>query len=216
MPIRAFSIAVLTVLVSIPSAAQAPARGGDTPQAVMAAMQKAIAADDLAAATALVSAAGRIEFAKEGVEGLLMALAFTNPDDRMPGAKPLSASELDSKRKGYKSAVDLTRSTLKPYGLDTLIGKPVMAPANQKVMDSALAKADTVALTTSLVGALNQIGPLLGMTEKGGKKVPFAFGPVSDFKVTGDKATAKAGAETLDFVREQGRWFLSPPAAPPR
>jgi hypothetical protein len=216
MSTRVCSIAVLTVLVSIPSSAQSPARGGDTPQAVMAAMQKAIAADDLAAATALVSAAGRIEFAREGVEGLLMALAFTNPDDRMPGAKPLPASELETKRKGYKSAVELTRSTLKPYGLDALIGKPVMAPANQKVIDSALAKADTVALTTSLVSALNQIGPLLGMTEKGGKKVPFAFGPVSNFKVTGDTATAKAGAETLDFVREQGRWFLSPPAAPPK
>jgi hypothetical protein len=140
-----------------------------------------------------------------------MALAFSNPDDPMPGSKPLPKAELDKRKKGYASAVDLVRQTLRPHGLDSLIGQPPMAPKSQETLKAALAKADTVVLVTSLLTAMDRIGPMLGMQKSDSKKVPFTFGKVTNFQVKGDRATAKAATEVLEFERVQGRWYLKPP-----
>ena len=37
------------------------------------------------------------------------------------------------------------------------------------------------------------------------------MGSVSDYKISGDKATAKEGTGTIDFERINGRWYLAPP-----
>ena len=205
---------VLFSLVSVAAAGQtAPVYGGATPQEVVAALQKAAKSNDFIGAIPFISPDGRKELANEGVTGVIMVLAFTDPDDPMPGGKPLAKAELDAKRKSYRAAVDLAKATLKPHGLDGFIGKPAMSAEAQKAIDSALAKTDTVALMTSLMGTMEKLGPMLGMSknEKGGQKVPFNFGNVTDYKIAGDKATAKNGAETLDFVRVGGRWFITPP-----
>jgi hypothetical protein len=34
---------------------------------------------------------------------------------------------------------------------------------------------------------------------------------VTDYKIQGDRATAKAGKETVDFVKVGGRWFMKAP-----
>ncbi len=42
---------------------------------------------------------------------------------------------------------------------------------------------------------------------------PVDIGNVTGYKINGDKATAQNGAETMDFVRIGGRWYIEPPAS---
>jgi hypothetical protein len=37
---------------------------------------------------------------------------------------------------------------------------------------------------------------------------------VTGYRVQGDRATAQAATEPLDFVRIAGRWYLTPPVTP--
>lgn len=188
------------------------AYGGDTPQAVVAGLQQAMKADNFAAAMPFVSPAGRRELASEGISALLMFFAFADPNDAMPGGKPLSKAELDAKRKSYRTAVDTARKTLKPHGLDKVIGRPPMAQETQQTIDTAVAKADTVVLVTSLMSMMDRLGPMLGMQRGDKPKVPFTLGNVTNYRIDGDRATARAAKETLEFERIDARWYIKPPA----
>jgi hypothetical protein len=195
-----------------PLAQGAKPSGAASPQEAVAALQKATASGDMLAALPVISPAGLKQIANEGVTGLLMVLAFSDPDDAMPGSAKPSKAELDAKRKQYKQAVDLATQTMKPYGLETLFGKPVLADDTQKTLNAALDKADNAVLITSLYGSLAKIAPLLGMKQTP-KPEPFIkTATVSDYKVNGDKATAKNGAEMMNFVRIGGRWYIEPPS----
>jgi hypothetical protein len=187
-------------------------RGAATPQEAVATIKKATDANDMLGALPVISPAGLKTIAGEGVTGVLMFLAFSDPDDAMPGAPKPSKTELDAQRKKYKDAVAIATATLKPHGLDTMIGKPVLADETQKSIDAAIGKADTVVLITSLYNAMLKMGPLLGM--KDAKPRPLVeVGPVTGYKITGDKATAQNGAETMTFVRLDGRWYIEPPSS---
>jgi hypothetical protein len=208
----------LTLVLVVPALhAQAPAAakvyGAATPQDVIVVVDKAIKADDFASAVPMISPEGRKALASEGVMGLMVGINFSDPDDPMPGGTKPTKAVLDKKRKDYRTAIDTAKQMLKPYGMDTLIGKPPMSAESEKAISAGLEKADTVALMTSLISTMEKIGPLLGMPKGGKAKVPFKFGQASDYKITGDKATAKAGADTLDFVKIDGRWYLTPPAS---
>lgn len=211
------SLVVATALAVTVSATAALAQGAkpsgaSTPQEAVATLQNATASGDMLQALPVISQAGLKQIANEGVTGLLMVLAFSDPDDAMPGGPKPSASELAAKRKSYAQAKNLAVQTIKPYGLDPLIGKPVMADATQSTLNTALDKADNAALITSLYGSLVKIGPLLGMKEKPTPSPLIKTATVSDYKIAGDKATAKNGAETLNFVRVGGRWYIEPPS----
>ena len=208
---RAALAALSLSLIAAPSYAQTPP-GGDTPQAVVAAIEQATAKNDFGMAIAYIAPPARRQLASEGVSGMLMALAFSDPDDAMPGSKPLPKAELEKKRKDYKAAVALATKTLTAHGITGVIGKPVLADATQKTINAALDKADTVALVRDMLAALDTMGPLLGMTKSDKPRVPFTLGKVSGYKVSGDTATAKAEKEVLDFVKIDGRWYLTPPA----
>ena len=77
-----------------------------------------------------------------------MVFARRNAGKPSFSEKP-TKTELDAKRKQYVAAKDLAARTLKPHGLDALIGKPVMAPDTQKSLDAALDKTDNVVLGDS-------------------------------------------------------------------
>jgi hypothetical protein len=207
------SASILALVLTAVLVAQAPKPyGATTPQAAVATLKSAMTANDYAAVFPVVAPDALKGLASEGVTGLLMVLAFSDPDDAMPGAPKPSKAELDAKRRSYKDARDLAAATLKPYGLDTLIGKPVLATATQDALEAGLAKADPVVLMTSLLGALDKIGPMLGM-KKDAKPEPIVpLGNVTGYKIAGDTATAQNGAETIDFRRIDGRWYLIPPS----
>ncbi len=192
--------------------------GAATPQEAVAVINKATAAKDALLVLPVISPRGLKALASEGVSGVLMVLAFSDPDDAMPGSPKPPKAELDAQRKKYQSAMDLAKQVLKPYGLDAMIGKPVMAPEVQKSIDAALDKADNSALITSLFGAMVKMGPMLGMKESPKPDALVKLGSVTGYKIDGDKAIAQNGAETMDFVRINGRWYIEPPSsggAPP-
>jgi hypothetical protein len=130
----------------------------------------------------------------------------------MPGTPKPSKAELDTKRKNYKEATSLATQTLKPYGLDTLIGKPVMATPTQNALNAALDKADNVALVTTLYAAMMKMGPLLGARQDAKPPALIDIETVTNYKIAGDKATAQNGAENISFSRISGRWFMEPPS----
>ena len=213
-PLEIGVTALLTVMVFVvpPRAQAAKTRGGATPQEAVASMKKSIAANDIPGTFTMISPNGLKQLASDGVTGVLMALAFSDPDDAMPGTPKPSAAELATKRKNYRDAVALTTQTLKPYGLDTLIGKPVLASATQNTLNAALDKADNFALMTSLYNAMTKIGPMLGAKKDANPSELGDIGNVTNYKITGDKATAQNGAETMMFSRIDGRWFMEPPS----
>jgi hypothetical protein len=160
----------------------------------------------------VISPTGLKSLANEAVTGVLMVLAFSDPDDPMPGSKP-SKTELDAKRKQYKSALSLVSQVLKPYGLDTLIGKPVLAPETQKPLEAALDKADNAALISALYGSMVKIGPMLGMKQDAKPPQLVKIGTVTGYEIKGDRASAMNNAERIEFVRINGRWYAEPPAS---
>ena len=204
------SLLLLLIAAAVPLAQVAKPYGAASPQEAVAAITKATAANDMLLALPVISPSGLKQIASDGVSGVLMVLAFSDPDDPMPGNKP-SKTELDAQRKKYKQALSLAVAMLKPYGLEGVIGKPALADATQKTIEAALDKADNVALITSLYGALTKMGPLLGMKQSPKPEPLVDLGTVTGYKVNGDSATAQNGAETLQFVRIDGRWYLEPP-----
>ena len=163
MPARPRNHVVLVVLLAFTAVAwpiaqgAKPAAGAATPQEAVAAVNKATAANNMLLALPVISPRGLKQLANEGITGVLMVLAFSDPDDGMPGGPKPSKGELDAKRKNYKEAVGLATQFLKPHGLDTLLGKPVLAPEVQKSIDAAIDKADSAAMITTLFNTLVKI-----------------------------------------------------------
>ncbi|MEO6223069.1 MAG: hypothetical protein ABIP90_07445 [Vicinamibacterales bacterium] len=215
LPLPVVVTVLLALLIGAVTFAQGTkASGAATPQEAVAVIKNASTANDMMVALPVISPRGLKVIANEGVTGVLMVLAFSDPDDAMPGSAKPAKAELDAQRRKYQGAVDLAKQVLKPYGLDTMIGKPVLAADVQKSIDAALDKADNTALIKSLFGAMVKMGPMLGMKEAPKPDALVKVGNVSGYKIDGDKATAQNGAETMDFVRIDGRWFIEPPAAP--
>jgi hypothetical protein len=187
--------------------------GAASPQEVVAAIKAATAKNDLLGVLPVISPDGLKELANESVSGLMILLAFSDPNDPMPGGTSKPKAELDAERKKYATAVELVKSTLKPYGLDTLVGKPALAADVQKSLDAAIAKADNIALISAIFNSIDKLGPLLGMNRQ--PKSLIDLGDVTDYKLSGDTATAQNRAETLRFVRVNGRWFIEPPGKGP-
>lgn len=204
---------MLVVVWAAPLAQVAKPSGAASPQEAVAALKQAGGGTDMLAALPVISPSGLKVIANEGVTGLLMVLAFSDPDDGMPGSTKPSKTELDAKRKQYRQAVDFATQTLKPYGLDALIGKPVLAAETQKSLDAAIDKADNVVLITTLYGSLTKLGPLLGMKQNPKPEPLVKVGTVTGYKVNGDAATAQNDADTMNFVRIGGRWYIEPPAS---
>jgi hypothetical protein len=207
------ALLMLVIVAAVPLAQVAKPHGAASPQEAVAVLKKAGDANDMLSALPVISPNGLKVLANEGVTGLLMVLAFSDPDDAMPGSTKPSKPELDAKRKQYRAALDLTTLTLRPYGLDALIGKPMLAPEVQKSLDAALDKVDKVALITSLFGAMVKIAPMLGMKQDPKPRLLADIGTVTGYKINGDRATAQSGAETLEFIRIDGRWYVEPPAS---
>jgi len=207
-------LAILIAATAVPFAQGAKPAGAATPQEAVAVLQKASTSGDMLQSLAVISPNGLKQIANEGVTGMVMVLAFADPDDPMPGGPKPTKAELDKKKKDYAAALALATQTLKPYGLDTVIGKPALSPDTQKAMDAAIGKADAFALVNSLYASLVKIAPLLGIRENPKPTPPVKIGTVSNYKINGDKATAQNDANLMDFVKINGRWYIEPPADP--
>ena len=192
----------------------APSYGGESPQAVVAAIQKAMEAKDLAATLRHVTPAERDATVKDLLGGTLVAMAMFDPDMPTVVGKPPTKAELETQRKNYRTAQGHLRQALKPHGLDSLVGKPVTPESEAALMatiSAALPKTDSAVLAASVLSAMDKIAPIVGMPKPEPPPL-FTFSAVTDYQVQGDRATAKAGSDTLEFERVQSRWYIKLPA----
>ena len=208
--LRVSLIAICLLMTAYPSTQVTPVYGAESPQAVMAAMERAIAADDFSAVMPLVSPDGRKDLAEDAISGLILALKFLDPDGSAPEMTSIPEPEREAKRRSYRAAVDVARTTLRPHRLDGLIGQAPISPNTRDIMELALSKTDTVVLMRSLFAALEQIRVLLNMEHGDEKKMPWNFGKVASYEINGDHATAKTDDQTIEFERVDDRWYFKP------
>ncbi len=211
--------------LAAPLAAEPP--GAATPQALVARMQAAAAKNDLGELMACMAPDDRREMAIGMVAGVTMMVAFMGMAGGMAEGmaegmagedqKPEDKAKLEAAKKEAeeKSAAmqKKVEGVLKKHGVDKMMEDPTPLPEEPATRSKALAAmfkgTDEIALTKDLIGLLEEIGKAEGKEEK--PKPVEAPQSVSDYKISGDTATAKAGDETLDFVRIDGRWYLRAP-----
>jgi hypothetical protein len=234
------AVAVLVGLVPVPGFGAEQPYGGATPQELVARMRAAaetqdfgelmacMAPDDRKAmgGTMLMMAVMMVSFSQMGAEmgGAMaegMAEAF-GADEQTPEQK----AEMEAQKAEAAAAADAIaaklRAVLEPHGLAGLLdGDFEPGGAQDQEIEAALDRADMIAVTESVMGILAE---LKDAEEAEGidPGVPDGLGPegegapdwvdleVTDYAIDGDHATAKAGDETLEMIRVDGRWYFAP------
>jgi len=134
----------------------------------------------------------------------------------------IDAAKAEAAAEGAKLMAKL-RAVLEPHGLAGLIdGEPEPGSDEDEAMERALEGADMVVLTQDLMTLLGEIDDDGddadgGDTDGPGDEMqpPWVDDEVTGYEVEGDRATARAGDETIDFVRVDGRWYLKMPDEEP-
>jgi len=233
---RALVALVLAALVSpVPSLAAKPP-GGDTPQAVVARMKAAAEHEDFKEMVECIAPAQRKEMAVGLVLGTTMMVAFLDMGSEMAmgmaegmseamadGAEQTSEQSAEQKAAMEKAKAEAKRKTdelkvkhemiMVRYGLKERMAAMQAAGdqgggSPEEAIGKLLAGVDERALIADLMGFMGAMGEAQGGGE--GKK-PMTFpAEVTDYKITGDQATARAGDDTVKFVRVDGRWYMAP------
>jgi hypothetical protein len=168
--------------------------GAETPEALVAAAQKAATAKDARAIVRLVAPSERAMLAfvtDMGVE--LMSEMWKGES-----ASKLKASYGELKKK-YKVS-DLPEGDTLELGPDTS-QEEIDAHVRERA-EKMYASTDVVAYVGDLMGLV------MAMPEMADRHV-VPPGALSDVKIEGDRATGKIGDRTLEFQREGGRWYLT-------
>jgi hypothetical protein len=197
--------------------------GAATPQALITRLQTAAAKSDMGEMMACMAPDDRREMAIGLVAGVSMMAAFMGMAGDMAGgmttgddAKPEDKAKAEKAQKEAKAKSEAMQkkieSVLKKHGVDKMMEDPTPLPEEPAARSKALAAmfrgTDDIALIKELMALLEEVGKEEGKTEKPPVDLPK---DITDLKVTGDTATAKAGSETIDFVRIDGRWYMKAP-----
>jgi hypothetical protein len=225
---------IALAVVAVPASADAAAApGGDTPQAVVARIEKAAAEENLPEMMACLTPSARREMALVLVAGAGMMIAFMSMGGSMgaemaegmaegASGEPLSPAERlkieAQKKEAEAKAAELQakyEGILDRYGITAMMADETPLPedpvARRAEIDRLFANTDDIGLMTELMGMMED----LGVDEEESPRAPIALpGAVSDYQVDGDVATAKSGEETLRFRRVDGRWYLDPDEGP--
>ena len=221
----------LLALASVPMpllAAKQP--GADSPQALVARLRAAAEKNDFPELVDCIAPKERQEMAAGLVLGTTMMVAFMDMGSEMAGgmaqgmAEGMSGSELTAEQKAQaekakaeakaKSAELHGRydAIMQRYGLKDRMeqmqanGRDDGSPPEEAI-GKLHAGVDERALIVDLMGFMNALGESQGQ----GDKKPFSLpAEVTDYKIDGDHATAKAGSETVEFVKVDGRWYFAP------
>lgn len=236
-PAARWTAAALVLSLSVPSAFAAQARreppGADSPQALIARLETAGKAKDLPGMAACLAPEDRTEITKGMLLAATMMVAFAqmgpgmadqmaegmsglgedpeNPKSAEQKAKEKAEREKQTQeaQKKVKELETDYRAILKKNGLPDFFSEDGREKAKPDEADAFLKKVDQIALLDDLMGFLDKMDS--GEETKEPEK-PFDLpGKVTDYKIQGDRATAKAGAETIEFVKVGGRWFMKAP-----
>ena len=229
---RRLAAIALFALVALPLpllAAKQP--GAETPQALVARLRAAADKNDFAELVDCIAPTERREMAAGLVLGTTMMVAFMDMGSDMAMgmaegmAEGMSGSELTAEQKaemekGKAQAKAKTaelrgryEAILQRHGLKDRMealqaeGEESGGGSPEEAIGKLLAGVDERALITDLMGFMSALGESQGQQEKKPIDLP---GEVTDYKIDGDHATAKAGDEIVRFIRVDGRWYVEP------
>jgi hypothetical protein len=230
-PFRRLAAFTLLALAALPLpllAAKQP--GAESPQALVARLSAAAEKNDFAELVDCIAPKERREMAAGLVLGTTMMVAFMDMGSDMAMgmaqgmAEGVSGSELTAEQKAEmeKGKAEAKAKTaelrgryeaiLQQHGLKGRM-EAMQAEGNdgggspEEAIGKLLAGVDERALIVDLMGFMNALGESQGQEEK----KPFSLpAQVTDYKIDGDHATAKAGDETVELVKVDGRWYFAP------
>jgi hypothetical protein len=219
------SVLVLALVIH-PAAAQTPL-GAATPQALVERLTKAAADKNFAEMVACLDPQSRTELSLGLLMGAVMMVAFmAMASDVTMGMAEEMAEALSGEKMGPeeqakmeegkteadarigKARTDLS-ALFRKHGLPDLLDDQTSLPEEDDAA-ALLAKVDQPALATDLMQFIGALGDGVGQTKDADSLVPVPR-DVKNYSITGDRATAQAGDETLEFLRLDGRWFLKAP-----
>jgi hypothetical protein len=239
---RTVAAVLASLLLALPAVAAAGAPyGAESPQALVARMEAAAEKGDLPEMMACIAPDARREMALGLVAGAGLMVAFMGMGGAMAEgmgealAEGMTGEEMTAEQKaemeaGQKAmeakAAELQKryeGILERHGVTAMMSDETPLPEDPAARSAALAKlfekTDDVALVTDLLGLMSELGESEG-EGAGGPGSPVTLpGEVGGYEIQGDRATAKAGEETIEFVKVDGRWYFQPtddaPPAPP-
>ena len=229
--VRRTAALILAAPLVFQTAAAAAAKkpyGGETPQAVVERLNKAGQSKDFSEIAACLAPEDRNELAVGLLLGAGMMIGFMQMGgDMMQGmaegmAEGMSGQEMTAEQKkemekGKKEAEAKAADLQKRY--DTILGKHKLAEKMEEGPgaasgegDAALRElfkgVDTVALVSDLGALMTELGE---SADDGKISEQFEKQAVTDYTIEGDRATAKSGSETVEFVKVDGRWYVKAP-----
>lgn len=227
---RAATLVLVTLLAASPALLAQARReppGADSPQALVARLEKASQKGDLPEIAACLTPDDRTDLTKGMLLAATMMVAFSQMGTEMAGSlaegmAEATGQEMNQKDKAEmekqkkeaaqqaKKLEDKFRGILTKHKLPDFFAEGDQAgdAGDMGKADEQLKKIDQVALLADLMTFLHEIDP--DEATKSGKPIE-ALDQVTGYKIDGNRATAKAGDETLEFVKLDGRWYLEAP-----
>jgi hypothetical protein len=194
--------------------------GADTPQALVARMNKAAQTKDMAEIAACLDPESRTQLAAMMMLAGVMMVGFMGMGSEMGAGmteamgdqtaeakQKAAASKKEADAKIAKAKAGMT-AVFKKHGLPDMMDEKAPEPTGDP--KELFAKIDQPAFIKDMIGFLETIGEGKEKGDSPTDKMP-DMKSVTDYKITGNTATAKAGSETLDFVKVDGKWFLKMP-----
>jgi hypothetical protein len=224
---RRLTIALAVLLAAQPALAAPAARtplGAASPQAVVARLLKAGETKNVAEIFACMDPQSRLEGTTALLMGATMMLAFMDMGAGMgaamaegmaeafseDGAKPEDKAKLaKGKAEAAAKAAELKKkysTLLKKHGLPDLLDEKAGMP--EEGPDKLLAKIDQPAFAADVLAFFEQLGDKEKKEAAAG--TPDIPKDVKDYQIQGDRATAKSGTETIEFVKVDGAWYFKP------
>lgn len=207
--------------------------GADSPQAVIARLEKAAQANDLPGIAACLTEQDRIDITSAMLLASTMMVAFaqmgssmaetmaeemsgtadTPPQELTAEQKKAQAENEKSKKEAQakiKQMEDKYRKILLKHKLPDFFAEGAESEAGPEKAAEQLKKVDQIALLDDLMAFLTELDEKEADAAK--KESPVDLpGKVTNYNIQGNHATAKAGNETLEFEKQNGRWFLKAP-----
>lgn len=209
-------------LTCVAPLASAELPGAESPQEVMAKIGAASKAGDYGAVMNLVEPSARRSMAAAKLWGayLRISIAETNAEASVSIAAQESYFTAEERAKAgqegqeeAKGAAELRQrlaNLLNGFGLtlDLAPALPVKDMPRAQALEALIENVDQGKLIAALDEFLYPDDPPLPESES---KCP---PEVTDYRIEGDRATARSGDHVLDFVRIDGRWYSVPPPLP--
>lgn len=234
---RMVATLLLILMGAAPTVAAERTYGAATPQELVARMEAAAQAEDFGEMMACLSPDDRKAMGGMMVMMAVMMVGFSQMATDMGGAmaegmaEAFAGEEMTADQKveletaQAEAAVAAAaleaklRAALEPHGLAGMLDEPEAGSAEERALDEALESADMIALTESMLQLMAELDEQDGEEDEDAGSAADEMKPdwsgveVTDYVVEGDRATARAGDETLEMVRIDGRWYFSPQMA---